>query len=184
MHVFIMLCSYNKDFNKLVVIKTSSAQGQFSLYCLASKDNVHCIAAAVYKFQADGIIEVLVNLTEKIEGNAMSTLAIVKAAGAQVAACKSDATADTEYKLPFEAGTVTVKRVAILFQTGNVSIPVNVVISVYTTAKDQQDDFVVCLAVKFMYIFDTGVANSEFEEAVNKVNSVNHKWAYIGLWLA
>ena len=113
----------------------------------------------------------------------MSTLAIVKAAGAQVAACEGDATADTECKLPFEAGTVTVKRVAIPLQTGNVSIPVNVVISVYITAKDQKGDFVVCLAVKFIYIFDTGVANSEFEEVVNKVSSGNHKWTYIGVFL-
>ena len=146
MPVLVMLCGYKKDLNKLFVIRvfmTFSAQGQFSLYCLASDQSYvskvankhlsplvqsdHDIsmrvpAAAVYKFKAGGIIKVLVNLTEKAEGNAMHNLAMVKAAGAQVASCEGDATADTECKLPFEAGTVTVKRVAIPFQTGNVSI--------------------------------------------------------------
>ena len=63
---------------------------------------VSCFHAAVSKFKVAGIIEFLMNLKEKAEDNAMHDLAIVKDAGAQVASCKSDATAAIECKFLFE----------------------------------------------------------------------------------
>ena len=64
--------------------------------------------------------------------------------------------------------------------TGSVSIPVDMLPD-YITAEDQKGDSIVCLAtddtiVRFVYIFVTGVATSEFEEVVNKVSSGNHGW--------
>ena len=84
--------------------------------------------------------------------------AIVKAAGAQVASCEGDATADIVCKLPLGAGTITVKKVAFPLQPGSVSIPVDVSTSVlipaslakvdvHITAEDQKGESVVCLDV-------------------------------------
>ena len=108
--------------------------------------------SAAYELQAGGIVVVLVNFKEKTECNAMHNLAIIST-GAQVASSEGDATANIECKLLFEAGAVTARRVAFPLQPESVSIPVNVLISVYITAKDQKGDFVVCLAVQFIYIY-------------------------------
>jgi len=108
--------------------------------------------------------------------------ATVKAAGATLATCSGDGTADIECKLPLGAGSITVKALTFPIKQGAVTIPVTVKTSshiparlakvdVHVTATDQNGEDTVCLDVSTAPVtfFDGEVAQStdELDMALN-----------------
>jgi len=84
--------------------------------------------------------------------------ATVKAAGATLATCSGDGTADIECKLPLGAGSITVNALTFPIKQGTVTIPVTVTtnsflppslakVDVHIAATDQNGEDVVCLDV-------------------------------------
>jgi len=84
--------------------------------------------------------------------------ATIKAAGATLATCSGDGTADIECKLPLGAGVITVKALTFPIKKGAVKIPVTVKTSsflppslakvdVHVAATDQNGEDVICLDV-------------------------------------
>jgi len=106
--------------------------------------------------------------------------ATVKAAGATLATCSGDGTADIECKLPLGAGSITVKALTFPIKQGTVAIPVTVKTSsfippslakvdVHIAATDQNGEDVVCL--------DVHTAKAmQLEEIAERVNSLQTTW--------